>query len=182
MDPMSVVLAPIRIPLRIASALDDLAAIAARARRDPDPVEVIIERLDAALQEISRLTHVAQRLEGGVQEVLAVGHSVVRTGLQLDSTGRDLHDGGEDLTAVAKALERDTRQLIDGGEELTAVSEKLEADLQVFRRALPRLLDGLDTVEELEGAVETVADTVEPLQATAERVGRVTNPLSRRRG
>jgi hypothetical protein len=35
-------------------------------------------------------------------------------------------------------------------------------------------------MEELEGAVETVADTVEPLQGAVERVGRATKRLSRK--
>jgi hypothetical protein len=76
-------------------------------------------------------------------------------------------------------MDVDTRQLIAGGERLTAVTEQLEAHMRVFRGAMPRVLDGLDTVEELEGAVETVAETVEPLQGTAERVGRLTQRFSR---
>jgi hypothetical protein len=158
MNLMSLVLAPVRVPLRLARALDDLAAIAERARRDPDPVEVARERLDLALDKLDALL-------GAATEIVAVGHSVVRTGLVLDSTGRDLHSGGEDLTAVSKAIEADTRTLIDGGEDLTAVSERLDAHLRVFRMALPRLL-------QLEDAVETVADTVEPLQGATERLGR----------
>lgn len=193
MDLSSIVLAPIRVPLRVAQALDDLATLAERARRDPDPVEEVRDRVDLlnaqlaalnaiappALAEIEALRHLATDLLDRVQVLLATANSIIRTGQSLDVTGRDLIAGGEDLTVTSKAIERDTRELIEGGEDLTAVSERLAADLHVFRAALPRLLEGLDTVEELEGAVETVAETVEPLQGAAERVGRVTRRLSR---
>jgi hypothetical protein len=182
MDLVSVILAPVRVPLRLARALDDLAAIAERARRDPDPVEQVLDRLDLALAEIDALRHTAVDLRALMQELIAVGHGVVRVGLTLDSTGRDLYTGGSDLTATGQALEADTRKLIDGGEDLTAVSQRLESHLQIVRAAMPKLLHGFDTVEELEGAVETVAETVEPLQGAAERVGRVTERFSRRRG
>ena len=48
----------------------------------------------------------------------------------------------------------------------------------VFRAALPRLMQALGTVEDLEEAVETVADTVEPLQGITNGVGRVRRRLS----
>jgi hypothetical protein len=50
----------------------------------------------------------------------------------------------------------------------------------VFLAALPRMLEGLDVVEQLEDAVETVAETVEPLAGAAEGVGRLTRRLSRK--
>jgi hypothetical protein len=165
MDVLSLVLAPVRVPLRLARALDDLAAIADRARRDPDPVVVVRERLDVAIDRLEAVLAVTTELVG-------VGHGVVRTGLSLDSTGRDLYAGGADLTTAAKAIEADTRKLIDGGEDLRAVSERLEDHLRVFRLVLPKLL-------ELEGAIETVAETVEPLQGATERLGRF---VGRRRG
>ena len=59
------------------------------------------------------------------------------------------------------------------------VRRALRAPVDLTRRAI-RLLEGLDTVAELEGAVETVADTVEPLQGAAERVGRATQRLGRK--
>lgn len=193
MDLTSIVLAPIRVPQRVAQALDDLATLAERARRDPDPVEEARERLDALLVEIAGVIVVARDLlDGGAEltaevkrahattrEVLDVARGLLPAAVALRATGEKIHDGGEDLTVVAQALEVDSRELIDGGTRLTAVSEQLEADLRVFRAALPRLLEGLDTVDELEEAVETVADTVEPLQGAAERVGRVTQRFSR---
>ena len=194
MDLASLVLAPVRVPMRIAQALDDLATLAERARRDPDPVEEARERVDLLIIELAEatrqireliaggaeLTQVARGTHATMFELLKAGEALLPTTIALDVTGRRIHDGGEELTATAEQLHVDTRELIDGGSRLTAVSQQLEEDLRVFRAALPRLLQGLDVVEELEGAVETVADTIEPLQGTAERVGRVTQRLSRR--
>ena len=164
-DVLSLALAPIRLPVRLAKALDDLTVLADRARRDPDPVEEVRERLDRLLSEL----HV----------VLEVAQVIARVGENLDVTGRQIVVGGRDLTLTAKTLERDTRELIDGGAELTEVSRRIETDLQAFRALLPRIVDALDTVERLEDGMETVTDTVEPLQGAAERVGRVTRRLSR---
>ena len=193
MDLTSVLLAPVRVPVRIAQALDDLATIAERARRDPDPVEEVRERIDQLLLELaSAVAVISEMVRGGAElnataqtantlmiELVAEARSLNRVAQRLDMTGTDLHSGGEQLTAVAKALEVDTRVLIDGGQDLTEVSERIEADLRVFRAAMPKLMNGLDIVEDLEGAVETVADTLEPLQGAADRVGRVTKKLSR---
>ena len=60
-----------------------------------------------------------------------------------------------------------------------SVAKDLAESLRVLRAALPRLLDGLDSVEQLEESVDTVAETVEPLQGVAKRVGRVSDRLSR---
>ena len=194
MDLASLVLAPVRVPVRMAQALDDLATLAERARRDPDPVEEARERVDLLIVELAEavrairelidggaeLTQVARQTHATIFEVLVAAQALLPTTVALDVTGRRLHAGGEELTATSKQLHVDTRELIDGGARLTAVSEQLEEDLRVFRAALPRLMQGLDIVEELEGAVETVADTIEPLAGTAERVGRVTQRLSRR--
>jgi hypothetical protein len=193
MDLSSLVLAPVRVPLRIGRALDDLAVLAERASRDPDPVEQARERLDLLLIELSaliarageivdggaELTRTAKETNSIMRELLAVSGALLPATVALDGTGRDIVDGGAELTAVARRLHVDTRELIDGGSRLTAVSEELEDDLSVFRGAMPRLMKGLDTVEELEDAVETVADTVQPLQGAAERVGRVTQRFSR---
>jgi prefoldin subunit 5 len=62
---------------------------------------------------------------------------------------------------------------------LRQVSEQLEQHLRVFRAALPRVMHSLETVESIEGKIETVAETVEPLQGAAERVGKVSRRLSR---
>lgn len=194
MDLTSIVLAPVRIPLRVAKALDDLTVLADRARRDPDPVDQARERIDLLLIELAEVVRAARDLiDGGAEltqvarqthvtmfELLQAARALLPTTLALEGTGEQLVIGGQDLTATAKQLHVDTRELIDGGERLTAVSEQLEEDLRVFRAAMPRIMEGLDTVETLEGAVETVAETIEPLQGAAERVGRVTQRLGRR--
>jgi hypothetical protein len=173
MDLAALIRAPVRISARVVHALDDLAALAERARRDPDPAEQARDRLDALLLELAVVTEVAR-------EIVEGGAELTRTTKATQATMVELIVGGRELTAVAAALEQDTRELIDGGSRLTAVSELIEADLRVVRAALPRIVEGLGSVEELEGAVETVAETIEPLQGAAERVGRVTQRLSRR--
>jgi len=195
MDVTSLLLAPVRVPLRLAKALDDLSVIAAHAGRDPDPVEEVRDRFDLALAELAMVAGMAKEVvEGGAEltqvargvhatlfELLEVARVLVPITAALQVTAEQIRDGGQDLDATGRTLDAHTVELIDGGTRLTEVSEQLEADLRVFRAALPRLLQGLDTVEQLEGAVETVAETVEPLQGAAERVGRVTQRLSRSR-
>ncbi len=166
MDLASIVLAPVRVPVRIAQALDDLATLADRAREDPQPAEEVRDRVDLLLAEL--------------RELNALAKSLIRTAQAVDVTGRDIILGGQELTATSKALDVTGREIVDGGEDLTEVSRVIAADVVAFRAALPLLLQVLDSVEELEEAVEVVADTVEPLQQTAERVGRVTRRLSRR--
>src|SRR3712207_290767 len=172
MDVTSVLLAPVRVPFRVAQALDDLNTLAERARRDPEPVEEVRKRIDTLIVELGAVIAVAREIvEGGreltetAKAVNASARALDDVAISLDATGRDIVDGGQELTATSKTLHVDTRDLIDGGERLTAVTENVERHMRVFRSALPRLLEGLDTVEELEEAVETVADTVEPLQA-----------------
>ena len=193
MNLTSLLLAPVRVPLRIARALDDLTVLADRARRDPDPVEEVRARIDLLLIELTAVIAVGREIVGGgaeltdtakaatgrMTELLAAANGVLRTGAALDVTGRQLHTGGQDLLATGQQLEEDTRVLIDGGDRLRQVSDELESHLRAFRAAMPKIMHGLDTVEELEEAVETVAETVEPLQGAAERVGRVTKRFSR---
>jgi hypothetical protein len=52
-----------------------------------------------------------------------------------------------------------TRAIIRGGQDLTAVAEELASSMRVLTAALPEVLDGLSSVEELEDSVGTVADT-----------------------
>jgi hypothetical protein len=136
----------------LARAADDLNAVAERARRDPDPLDEARARLDAL----------------GAQLDTLIG--AVRT---VDASAVALGTGGEDLLVA-------TRELITGGQDLTAVASDLAHSMRILRAALPRILEGLDTVEELETSVETVAETVEPLQDVAKGVGRMTDRLSRR--
>ena len=178
-DLTSIVLAPVRIPVRVVQALDDLTAIADRARRDPDPVDEVRDRLDRLIEELTRVNELGRTLNGALQVALEVAEVLARVGENLDVTGQQIVVGGRDLNLTGITLDRDTRELIDGGAELTEVARKLELDLQAFRAVMPRMLDALDTVDKLEGEVETVAETIEPLQSAAERVGRVTKRLSR---
>src|SRR5215208_7271486 len=97
----------------------------------------------------------------------------------LDSTARAIETGGRELRRTGDVLDGHTQELIDGGQDLTAVAKDLADSLRVLRVAFPRLLEGLDSVEQLEESVETVAETVEPLQGVAKGVGRVSDRLSR---
>ena len=196
MNLSALVLAPIRVPMRLARALDDLAVLAERARREPDLIDQ--QRVHARAQlldqvGLARLVEVGEAIVSGgsdltvetrganrlMHELIGGARDLQRTGVALDGTGRELHDGGQDLLEQTRALDAEGRELIDGGDRLRQVSEQLEQHLRVFRAALPRVLDGLDTVESIEGKIETVAETVEPLQVAAERVGRVSRRLSR---
>jgi ABC-type transporter Mla subunit MlaD len=154
-DLTSIVLAPVRVPLRIAEGVEELVS------------------------ELRQVRAVAERIDRVLPEALAAIALLTRTADSVDVTGQQIVSGGRDLTEATWTQEQRTRELIDGGEELTQVSKQLEADLEVFRAFLPKLLEVLDTVERLEGDVETVAETIEPLQGAAERVGRVTRRLSR---
>src|SRR3712207_5145235 len=171
MDVGALLRAPLTATRLTLRALDDLNALADRARRDPDPVEEVRERVDTLIEEIRALVAVAGDVLLEARAITGVGGDVVERAdallietRRLDGTGGEIVIGGQDLVHAARCLEVETRELIDGGQELTATSMRIDDALSVFRTALPRLLDGLDTVEELEGAVETVAETVEPLQ------------------
>lgn len=155
MDLTSLLLSPVRIPLRIAHGIEELTA------------------------EMAQVRAIAERIDGALPRTLDAITVLTRVAESLDVTGRQIVVGGGELTDATRTQERRTRELIDGGEELTEVSRQLEGDLQILRAALPRILRALDTVDRLEDEVETVADTIEPLQGAAESVGRVTRRLSR---
>jgi hypothetical protein len=194
MEITDVALAPLRTARLLLRAADDLHAVADRARREPDPVEEVRERLDTLLAEITQLTGLLRPLPTVVARLIAVAETVDNTGRDLTAGGLDLiavgnsldtHcleliEGGQDLALVAGSVDRHSTALIDGGQDLTAVARELAATLRIFRAALPRMLDGLDTVEQLEDAVESVAERVEPLASAAEGVSRITDKLSRR--
>lgn len=192
MDAKAVLLAPVRIPGLAVRALDDLHVIGERARREPDPVEEVRGRLDALMTELVALVAVvgqvigvgrqlnvtAAALDASAQQVVIGAEGLLDATQRLHVTAREIVAGGRELTEVGRTLDAHTLELIDGGAELTQVAKSLDSTLRVFRGALPRMLEGLDTVEQLESAVETVADTVEPLQGAAARVGRATKRLS----
>lgn len=186
--------APVDVTRRALQALDDLAALADRARRDPDPVEQARERIDALLvemeagialleevvrqvRELSEATHTVARLVG---EAMPRADALTAVSERLEAGTRQVLAAERALVDRSRQVEVQTRDLLADGHRLTEVGERIDTSLGAFRAALPRLLEGLDTVEELEGAVETVADTVEPLQGAAERVGRATKRLSRK--
>jgi hypothetical protein len=75
------------------------------------------------------LTAVSKRLEAGARQVLAAERALVDRSRQ---------------------VEVQTRDLLADGRRLTEVGERIDTSLGAFRAALPRLLEGLDTVEELE--------------------------------
>jgi hypothetical protein len=140
------VLAPWTAVRVVARAAEDLHAVAERARRDPDPVAQVQHDLAVLLADLARLVAVAERIV----------------------------TGGQDLNATGKRLDAHTVELIDGGSDLTEVAKQMNLALQQFRLALPELLKALGMVEDLEAAVESVADTVQPLKGAARGVGRLT--------
>jgi hypothetical protein len=187
--PVGIAIAQLAATRRLAVALDDLAALAEHARAQPAALATIERRVDRALLQIEALNEQLRRLHGDLvvvdaaaRALAAVGSTLRDGGADLLAATRDLHDGGADLLAATRDLHGDARDLSDRGRELVVVGRRLDQALGVIRAALPRMLAGLDTVENLEDAVETVAETVEPLQGAAERVGRVTSRLGRRSG
>ena len=187
--------APVDITRRAVQALDDLAALADRARRDPDPVEQARERLDALLVQLAAgiamlsellvemraLNEVTRSIERLAGEVVPRADALAAISERLEASAGQVLNAEQALVDCTRQVEGQTRELLTDGRRLMAVSERIDTSLGALRAALPRLLEGIDTVEELEGAVETVADTVEPLQGAAERVGRATERLSRKR-
>jgi chromosome segregation ATPase len=177
--PFDVVLAPWRAGRVIARAAQDLNALAERARRDPDPVEEARKRLDSLFAELETLIVAVRAVEASTLALGSGGEALLLATRSLDSTARSIETGGRDLRRTGEVLDERTQELVGGGQDLTAVAKDLADSLRVLRVALPRLLEGLDSVEQLEDSVETVAETVEPLQGVAKRVGRVSNRLSR---
>jgi len=178
--PADIVLAPWRAVRVLVRATDDLNSLAERARRDPDPVEEARVRLDALFRELETLVGAVRTVDASAVALGAGGEDLLATTRDLNSTARTIETGGRQLRQTGEVLDNHTQELIVGGQELTAVAKDLAHSLRILRAALPRLLEGLDTVEELEASVETVAETVEPLQNVAQGVGRVTDRLSRR--
>jgi ABC-type transporter Mla subunit MlaD len=154
---LDIVLAPARIARAVVRAAEDLNALAERARRDPDPIDEVRALLDTVLADI---------------------RSLDRHAVAVDHTAQTIVTGGDDLRRTGESLDAHTVELISGGRELTEVAKDLAGHLAAFRAVLPRLLETLDTVEDLEDSLETVADTVEPLQGVANGVGRMTRRLS----
>ena len=179
MGPFEVVLAPWRAVRVLARAAEDLNAVAERARRDPDPVEQARERLDALFTELKTLIVAIRTVDASAVALGTGGEDLLLATRSLDSTARAIETGGRELRRTGEVLDEHTQELITGGRDLTAVAKDLADSLRVLRAALPRLLEGLDSVEQLEESVETVAETVEPLQGVAKGVGRVSDRLSR---
>ena len=177
--PIDVALAPWRAVRVLARAAEDLNAVAERARRDPDPVEQARERLDALFTELKTLIVAIRTVDASAVALGTGGEDLLLATRSLDSTARAIETGGRDLRRTGQVLDEHTQELITGGQDLTAVAKDLADSLRVLRAALPRLLEGLDSVEQLEESVETVAETVEPLQGVAKGVGRVSDRLSR---
>ena len=179
MGPFEVVLAPWRAVRVLARVAEDLHAVAERARRDPDPVEEARERLDALFTELETLIASIRTVDASAIALGVGGEDLLLATRSLNLTARAIETGGRELRRTGDVLDDHTQELITGGQDLTAVAKDLADSLQVLRAALPRLLEGLDSVEQLEDSVETVAETVEPLQGVAKGVGRVSDRLSR---
>jgi DNA repair ATPase RecN len=130
--PLDVVRAPLRAAQSAVRAVDDLHDIAERARRDPDPVEEVRQRLDALLVVAASLT----------------------------TTAETIVTGGRDLRLTGESLDAHTEELIGGGRELTEVAKDLAETLAFVRAQLPRLEDSVetvaDTVEPLQGLARGV--------------------------
>jgi hypothetical protein len=180
MGPIDVVLGPWRAVRVIARAAEDLNAVAERARRDPDPVDEARKRLDELFTELETLIVAIRTVDASAVALGAGGEDLLVATRSLNSTARAIETGGRELRRTGEVLDEHTQELITGGQDLTAVAKDLADSLQVLRAALPRLLEGLDSVEQLEESVDTVAETVEPLQGVAKGVGRVSDRLSRR--
>ena len=177
--PIEVVLAPWRAVRVLARAAEDLNAVAERARRDPDPVEQARERLDALFTELETLIAGLRKVDASAVALGAGGEDLLLATRSLNSTARAIETGGRDLRRTGEVLDEHTQELVTGGQDLTAVAKDLADSLRGLRAALPRLLEALDSVEQLEESVDAVAETVEPLQGVAKGVGRVSDRLSR---
>ena len=179
-SPVEIVLAPWRAVRVLARAAEDLNAVAERARRDPNPVDEVRERLDALFTQLEMLLAAVRTVDASALALGAGGEDLLRATRELNSTARTIETGGRDLRRTGEVLDDHTQELISGGQDLTAVAKDLADSLRVLRAGLPRLLEGLDSVEQLEESVDTVAETVEPLQGVAKGVGRVSDRLSGR--
>lgn len=180
MGPVEIVLGPWRAVRVLARAAEDLNAVAERARRDPDPVEEARERLDALFTQLETLIGAVQKVNASALALGAGGEELVLAARELNSTARTIETGGRELRHTGEVLDDHTQELIAGGQDLTAVAKDLADSLRVVRASLPPLLERLESVEQLEDSVETVAETVEPLQGVAKGVGRVSDRLSGR--
>jgi methyl-accepting chemotaxis protein len=178
--PVDIALAPWRAVRVLARAAEDLNAVAERARRDPHPVDEARQRLDALFTQLETLLAAIRTVDASAVALGAGGEDLLKATRELNSTARTIETGGRDLRRTGELLDDHTQELIAGGQDLTAVAKDLADSLRGLQAALPRLVEGMDSVEQLEESVETVAETVEPLQDVAKGVGRVTDRLSRR--
>src|SRR4051794_5510162 len=158
--------APVDLTRRALRLLDDVAALADRARRDPDPLEEALGRIDAALVEMRagiavlvellaqtrELTHTTRSLERLAGEMTPRADAVTAVGERLEASAREVLQAEQALVECSRRVEARTGELLADGRRLTAISERIDTSLGAFATALPRLLAGLDTVEQLEGA------------------------------
>ena len=115
MDPFAAVRAPVGAVRAVIRAAGDLHELAERARRDPDPVEEIRERLDALLAVTSALNATAETIVTG-------GDDLRRTGEKLDTHARELISGGRELTEVTKDVEDSVETVAETVEPLQGVA------------------------------------------------------------
>ena len=179
MDARYAIMVPWRTAQAVVRAADDLHTLAERARRDPDPVDEARERLDRLGSQLESLLTVARSLDENAASIDTGAAALLEVTGELHETARTIVTGGEDLRRTGEVLDAHTQEIITGGKDLTAVGEEIAASLRVFRGALPQVLAGLHSVEELEDSVGAVAETVEPLQGFTHGVGRMSQRLSR---
>jgi len=176
---LGLALTPWRTLRLLARAADDLSAVAERARREPDPVEEARQRLDTLLAQVETLIDGVRAVDGSARTLAAGGEDLLRATRDLDATARAIESGGRGLRQTGDVLDEHTQELTAGARDVTAVTNELTESVRVLRAAFPRLLEGMDSVEQLEESVGTVAETVEPLQGVTRGVGRVSGRLSR---
>jgi DNA repair ATPase RecN len=108
--PLDLLLVPVRVTRTVSRAVEDLHVVAERARRDPDPVQEVRERLDA----------------------------LIATGESLDGHTEELISGGRELTDAAKEIARSLQGVGGLEDSVERVAETVEP-LQGLARGVGRL-------------------------------------------
>ena len=151
LGPTDIVLAPVRGVRLVGRALEDLNTLAERARRDPDPVEEVRQRIDSVISELGALVRTLPEAVLEIRGVTAAAHALTAEALvvgaaareltgaarDVDATAREIVVGGRDLTDTAKSLDATAEEIVVGGRELTETAKSLDAtatDLHTGRR------------------------------------------------
>ena len=146
--PLDIALAPWRGARGLVRALDDLNALAERARRDPDPVET--------------LTGAIRTVDASAVALAAGGEDLLEATRELNSTARTIEAGGRDLRHTGESLDAHTQELIAGGQELTDVAKDLAHSLRILRSEVGTVAE---TVEPLQGVARGVGRVTDRLSS-----------------